>query len=193
MKSKIVRHHSFRLVFVLGFGFLLLQSCGPPTAEMRNKTDREIDGLKGPVKTAQFFPANGGQAIAKYTYNAEGARTEDLLFDEKGKLRLKRIYAYDENDKLKETIIYNEAGEIAEKIVPTQEMSGKPPIDLLAQADGELPANRNYVWEEYDAHQNWTKRTLWLNLSKYERQALRMDYRSIDYYEEEGKAAPSDS
>ncbi len=83
------------------------------------KTDREQDGLRGPVKTVRvrqetIVSANGNvtdtppSLISVVTYDQAGNRTELALYDRRGSLSRRTVYEYDPETKKRSGLsVYN--------------------------------------------------------------------------------------
>ena len=95
------------------------------------RTDRERDGLKGPVKTVRIRQAtilseNGKQSESPLllthvvNYDQSGNRTELALYDSSGTLTRRIVYEYDSATKRRSALItYNAQNVMVRKVVDT--------------------------------------------------------------------------
>jgi hypothetical protein len=99
------------------------------------KTDRERDGLKGPVKTIRVRlatilsnDANESQSPVlthEVTYDQSGTRTALVLYDQTGRVSRRIEYQYDKNDKTKRDLItYNSDNAIVRKVTDKYASNG---------------------------------------------------------------------
>ena len=147
---------------------------GLPTARsLAAATDREQDGLAGPVRrvkteTAKIAVKNGKpvegprNVLETTTYDQKGNRVDNAYFlSAGGTLTGKEVYKYDERGNMIEMTLHNE--------------------------DGSLAAKEVYTYE-FDALGNWTKMTTSVAVIEGGRVSFEpseVTYRTISYYLDE--------
>lgn len=146
---------------------------GLPSARALAATDREQDGLAGPVRrvkteTAKIAVKNGKpvegprNVLETTTYDQKGNRVDNAYFlSAGGTLTGKEVYKYDERGNMIEMTLHNE--------------------------DGSLAAKEVYTYE-FDALGNWTKMTTSVAVIEGGRVSFEpseVTYRTISYYLDE--------
>ncbi|HZB47135.1 MAG TPA: TonB family protein [Pyrinomonadaceae bacterium] len=153
--------------------FALLLTAAPALGRAFDETERERDGLQGPVRrvrteTAKIVYKNGKLAegeratLETATYDVKGAKVDNAYFlAAGGSLTGKEVYKYDERGNIVEMTLHN--------------------------ADGSVMSKEKYDYE-FDAMGNWTKMVT--SVALVENGQLRFEptevtYRFISYFLDE--------
>ena len=150
------------------------QAAQPMLASAMNETDRQRDGLQGPVRrvrtetsklvTKDGKPSEGPRALMETaTYDMKGAKIDNAYFlGASGALTGREVYKYDERGNIVEMTLFN--------------------------ADGSVMSKEKYDYD-FDAMGNWTKMQTSVAVienGKMSFEPSEVTYRSIAYYLEDG-------
>lgn len=164
-------------VFALGKWSLLGSGAGVSLLNVLTETDRDRDGLSGPVRRVRTETAKlsnkGGKlvegpraALETASYDIKGGKTENAYFPVSGAtLTGKEVYKYDDKGNIIEMTLQDESGTLLSKEVYTY---------------------------EFDSFGNWTKMTTSVAViegGKINFEPTEVTYRTITYYLDEATLA----
>ncbi|MFL6227512.1 MAG: hypothetical protein ACJ741_01890 [Pyrinomonadaceae bacterium] len=133
---------------------------------------------------------HNGAGVLQYNtviaYDARGNRTDFAMYEADGTMITRTVNSYDDEGKLQDSTMYSRGGKLVAQTTRARD-TGK--MSLVADPDGafkrlaEIP--NNYREEEFDAHGNWTKRTIVMLHTKSSgkpEEVLEVTRRTISYY-----------
>lgn len=138
-------------------GVLMLNLLSFSTIHAQIKTDLEIEGLKGPVKSVRFERAEILQGdnverarwlVSVTTYDEKGNRLEELKYNANGALLKKMVFTRDDKGNQMK-IIYKADGTIDSKWIYNYDSRGKMTNGTWYDPDGTL---RLKIVKTYDAN-----------------------------------------
>lgn len=124
-RPKLVKQ--FHMIITLPM-ILSLGGYFSPTAAQAIKTDRDLAGLKGPVRTVKVergLASENMVLVEQTTFDAGGNLTEHQTYDDKGELARKEVYKYDTNRKLTEKLTYDGKNALTGKVGYTYDSDGR--------------------------------------------------------------------
>lgn len=134
-----------RLITALALTILLISP-----AKAQKKSDREEQGLVGPVRTLLVETESPGKARIKtemVSFDASGNKIEEMKYSSDGALESRRVYSYDIKGNVIAETGYDAKGEIEWKNSYNYDGSGSKVEILSYSGDGKLAARTSYTYD----------------------------------------------
>ena len=135
-----------RLVVAVAVVFVITSQA----ASQSNKSDRELEGLIGPVKSVTTETEEPGKARVKgeqVSFDKAGNKTEVLKFSADGSVQSKTVYSYDAKGNLVGVTSYGPNGAPSSKISHSYGANGRRTETVSLDGEGRTTNKTSYTYD----------------------------------------------